>query len=132
MKLEISTESEDLVHYKVVETSYFHIDDFELTMGEKIWQDLVDEGHKLLLFTFNTVIDKFLPHWFQKKLAHYNEKIETEGPMTFVSKIFGKDLLFNMTMTKYPEFRSSDQMIELHMDGRFVDKLTHQTYGEIN
>ena len=37
MQLEISTESEDQVHYKVVELSYFHIDDFNITMGEKIW-----------------------------------------------------------------------------------------------
>ena len=63
---------------------------------------------------------------------HYNEKIATEGPMTFVSPIFGENLPFNMTMTKYPEFRSSDQMIELHMDGRFVDPISHETVGKTN
>ena len=52
--------------------------------------------------------------------------------MTFVSPIFGENLPFNMTMTKYPEFRSSDQMIELHMDGRFVDPISHETVGKTN
>jgi hypothetical protein len=52
--------------------------------------------------------------------------------MTFVSSIFGENLLFNMTMTKYPEFRPSDQMIELHMDGRFVDSVTHQSIDVVN
>lgn len=52
--------------------------------------------------------------------------------MTFVSSIFGENLLFNMTMTKYPEFRPSDQMIELHMDGRFVDPVTHQSIDVVN
>lgn len=52
--------------------------------------------------------------------------------MTFVSTIFGENLPFNMTMTKYPEFRPSDQMIELHMDGRFVDPVTHQSIDVVN
>lgn len=62
----------------------------------------------------------------------YNNKIATEGPMTFVSTVFGQNLPFNMTMTKYPEFRPLDQMIEIHMDGRFVDPITHQTIDSVN
>jgi hypothetical protein len=41
-----------------------------------------------------------------------------------MSKILGKNKPINMTMTKYPQFRSSDQMIELHLDGRFLDVAT--------
>jgi len=65
-------------------------------------------------------------------MVKYNNKIATEGPMTFVHSIFGKTPLFNMTMTKYPEFRPSDQMIELHMDGRFVDSQTFRTIDAVN
>ncbi len=69
---------------------------------------MIDSAHKLLLVTFNTLVDRFLPHFIQKKLVQYNYKIATEGPMTFVSTVFGENVPFNMTMTKYPEFRPSD------------------------
>lgn len=62
MQVEISTQSDDQVHYKVVEMSSFHIDDFEVTMGQKVWQTLIDASHKLLLITFNTLVDRFLPN----------------------------------------------------------------------
>lgn len=92
----------------MVELSSFHIDDFSVTMGQKIWQSLINTAHKGLLITFNTLVDRFLPNYIQKKLVKYNAKIATEGPMTFVSTLFGEHLPFNMTMTKYPEFRPSD------------------------
>lgn len=44
--------------------------------------------------------------------------------MAFVSYKLGDNLPFNYTMVKAPDFRASDQMIELHMDGRFLNPST--------
>lgn len=37
MVIEISTTSYDQVHYKIVETTDFHISDFSIQMKEKTW-----------------------------------------------------------------------------------------------
>jgi len=93
---------------------------------------LIDQGHDLLLVTFNTLVDRFLPNKIQRALVKYNKKIAAEDSMTFVSTVLGRKLPLNMTMTKYPEFRPSDQMIEIHMDGRFVDPVTHKSIDYTN
>ena len=53
-----------------------------------------------------------------------NAKVQKEGPYTFMDNVFGDKFLFNATMTRFPEFRSADNMIELHMDARFLDVST--------
>ena len=70
----------------------------------------------------NYFISYWVPRWINTKMEHFNVKLGNEGPMTFMSKILGKNKPINMTMTKYPQFRSSDQMIELHLDGRYPQR----------
>jgi hypothetical protein len=96
-------------------------------MKEKVWQSLLDKSHKELLATFNTLLNRFLPNRIDRKVVAYNAKIANENSMTFVkTNKMTMNFPFNMTMTKYPEFRASDQMIEIHMDGRFIDPITKQ------
>lgn len=119
--LEVSTSSDDEVHYKVGGNSYFHIDDFSLTMGQWVWQKLVNLNHALLLSLANTFLQHGVPAMIGMKVSHFNNLVANEGPMTFMTNILSDKLPLNITATKYPQFRSSDQMIELHLDGRFLD-----------
>ncbi len=92
---------------------------------------LLIKSHDYLLSTINLVLNRFVPNRIQRKVVAYNNKIAHAGPMTFVNyKIsqmakMDNNLPLNLTMTKAPEFRSSDQMIELHMDGRFINPTTN-------
>jgi hypothetical protein len=55
--------------------------------------------------------------------------LANETPDTFVRKLPIGPLkrlpALNYTMTKAPEFRGSENIIEIHIDGRFYDFETH-------
>ncbi len=132
MRLEVSIDAaKDQVKYKVVEDTDFHIQDFNIKMKESIWNMMLIKSHDYLLTTINLVLNRFVPNRIQRKVVAYNNKIAHGGPMTFVNYAIGhmvhmgNNLPLNLTMTKAPEFRSSDQMIELHMDGRFINPTTN-------
>ena len=61
-----------------------------------------------------------VPYFLDRKLDTLNAAIDSEGPNTFVSTIFNENFPVNFTMTKAPEFRPADDLIEIHMDGRVV------------
>jgi len=44
--------------------------------------------------------------------------------MSFMTTLLSDKLPLNYTSTKYPEFRGADNMIEIHLDGRFLDVST--------
>lgn len=90
-------------------------------MRESVWQVLFDGLHKELLLAINTLVKKILIKHIDAKINAYNAKLMTEGPMSFINYKFGQKFPINATMTKAPEFRHTDQIIELHMDGRFID-----------
>jgi hypothetical protein len=93
-------------------------------MKQHRWNDMLTKWHTPMMNGINYFISYWVPRWINTKMEHFNVKLGNEGPMTFMSKILGKNKPINMTMTKYPQFRSSDQMIELHLDGRFLDVAT--------
>lgn len=68
MVLDVETTSEDEVHFKVGGSSYFHIDDFSLTMGQKVWQTLVNLNHGLLLGLINGFLKTGLPNKIHGKV----------------------------------------------------------------
>ena len=119
--LEIFTTSTDQVHYKIGGTSYAHIDDFTLKMGQWVWQQLVNVNHKLLLLMANSFLGVGAPVIVGKQIQKFNKLVANETPMTFMTEILGQKIPLNVTSTMYPQFRSSDNMIELHLDGRFLD-----------
>lgn len=96
-------------------------------MRESIWNTLIKISHPEILLSLNTIGNTFLQYKVDQKVSEYNAKLAKENGMTFVTDAMGENSPFNYTMTKAPEFRSSDKIIELHMDGRFVNPETNQT-----
>ena len=47
-----------------------------------------------------------------KQIQKFNKLVANETPMTFMTEILGQKIPLNV---------SSDNMIELHLDGRFLD-----------
>jgi hypothetical protein len=43
-----------------------------------------------------------------------------------MTNILGAHRPLNATMTRWPEIRQSDDMVEIHMDGRFLDVATQK------
>ena len=126
MWLEVSIDAaKDEVKYKVVEDTDFHVQDFNIKMKESVWNMLLIKSHDYLLNTINVVLNRFVPNRIQRKVVDYNNKIAHGGPMSIVNYRLGDNLPLNLTMTKAPQFRSSDQMIELHLDGRFINPTTN-------
>ena len=113
------TESTDEVTYKIGGMSYFHVDDFSLTMGQWVWQKLINLNHGLLLSLFNQGLSKLVPHFLHGKVDAFNYKVANND--NFMLGLLGEKFPLNITATKYPQFRNSDQMIELHLDGLFTD-----------
>lgn len=50
-----------------------------------------------------------------------NKFLANENEMSFITTLIGDKIPLSLFNTKYPQFRSSDQMIEVHLDGRFLD-----------
>ena len=86
--------------------SYFHVDDFSLTMGQWVWQKLVNLNHGLLLSLANQGLDKLLPAFLHGKVDAFNKKVATND--NFMLELLGGKLPLNITATKYPQFRNSD------------------------
>lgn len=120
LNLKLNTTSSDQVIYKLGGSSYFHIDDFTITMGQWVWQKLVDVNHGLLLSILNTGIEKILPAYIEGRVGAFNRRVSRND--NFIWKLLNGRVPLNVTATKYPEFRHSDQMIEVHLDGRVTDK----------
>ena len=77
-----------------------------------------------------SVVDKLLGK-LENKLTNtvnnLNDKVANEGPMTWESDIISKFLPLNLTMTAAPEFSNKDGLINLHLDGRFLDVIEQAT-----
>jgi hypothetical protein len=69
----------------------------------------------------NSILASKPPKYINSHVTKLNQKIASENPFSFMTTIISDLLPLNYTATKYPEFRSSDKMIELHIDGRFLD-----------
>lgn len=124
LQVELFTTTTDQVHWALGGHSWFHLDNLNITMKQHRWNDMLATMHTPMMNGINYFISYWVPRWISTKVKHFNAKVANEGPMTFMSKILGKNKPLNTTMTKYPQFRSSDQMIEIHMDGRFLDVAT--------
>lgn len=93
-----------------------------------MWQKLVNLNHGLLLGLINGFLGSGLPNKLHHKVDQFNTKVANEGPMSFMTTLLSDKLPLNYTSTKYPQFSGADNMIELHLDGRFLDVST----GTIN
>jgi len=50
-----------------------------------------------------------------------NKFLAKETEMSFITTLLGEKFPLSLLQTKYPQFRSVDNMIELHIDGRLLD-----------
>lgn len=77
MRVEIAIDTmPDGVHYKVLQTTDVHIEDFTLTMRERVWNNLVRDTYDVLLVSVNTLMNRFIPHKIDKKVNEYNKKLQ--------------------------------------------------------
>jgi hypothetical protein len=108
MHFGVETSTSDQVHWAIKVNPYFHVDSLAITLGETLWNKL----HALLHTPFMWIADYVFSHWvpdqINSKVRAFNEQVDSEGPMTFISKILGVRMPINMTMTKWPQLRSSD------------------------
>lgn len=88
-------------------------------MGQWVWQKLIDVNHGLLLSLLNTGLEHLLPSFLHGKVNAFNAKVANND--NFILHLLGDKFPLNVTATKYPQFRHSDQMIEVHLDGLVSD-----------
>lgn len=93
-------------------------------MGQWYWQHLVDSNHDMLLSTINAIIGVHVPKAINFYVKRFNKFMANETEMSFISTVLGEKFPLSLFQTKYPQLRSSDQIIELHIDGRFLDVST--------
>ena len=125
MQLELSTTSDDQVHWQLHEVTRLSIEDLTLTMSSDFWQILVDKNMNLIKIGIykglKTLIEKI-----DAAAAAFNAKLASDKPWTYWDAPFVYNLMLNTTMTKYPELSPEKDLINIHMDGLFVfDPETH-------
>jgi hypothetical protein len=119
VQIELTTTSDDQVHWQLSETTRLSLGDLTLTMGDKFWNKLVTKHIDLIKGGINkglqAAVNKIdaLAASFNLKLANGDE---------FISASETKP--FNWTMTTAPEFNPSTGLININMDGRYVDPVT--------
>lgn len=130
IQMQAETYSTDGVHYGVSGMSAFHIDDFSIKMGQRVWQVLIDSQHDLLLSMVNLFLYNFVPAIINHKVTQFNTLVANEGPNTFVTNIISDLLPLNLTSTTYPVFSGADETITVHLDGRFIDIATGESVDQ--
>lgn len=102
LQVELFTTTTDQVHWALGGKSWFHLDNLNITMKQHRWNDMLATIHTPMMNGINYFISYWVPRWIGTKIKHFNAKVASEGPMTFMSKILGKNKPLNTTMTKYP------------------------------
>ena len=119
MQLEVSTSSEDEVHWQLHEVTRLSLQDLTLTMSNDFWQTIIDKNMQLIKMGIakglQTLVDMV-----DSKVAAFNLKLASDKPYTYMDTPFVENLLLNTTMTKYPELSREKNFINIHMDGLYV------------
>lgn len=97
------------------------VDDVQVKIKQKIWQSMFNTWHRTIVKTVNGVLGKQVPDFINRQLHKLNAAVDNEDANTFVTGFINEHFPVNMTMTKAPEFRASDDLIEVHLDGLVVD-----------
>lgn len=115
----VSTEIfEDKVHWQLISPISFSLGDLDITIKQKLWQKIINMAHSTISKAANKFLATFIPTFLQVTIDEFNTMLLSDDPMTFETPI--GSLPMNFTMTKAMEFRESDDMIEIHFDGRFL------------
>jgi len=120
MQIELSTSSQDDVHFKLVEASLFHVDDVQVKMKSKFWQFWVNKFHRKIMKTVKQLCTT-ASDLVSTKVDQLNDAIATEGPDSWMIKALSPLLPLNATMTRFLEFSGKDDLIYFNIDGRFKD-----------
>ena len=119
MQLELSTTSDDQVHWQLAETTRISIKDLTLKMDSKFWQTMVDKNMNLIRMGIYKGLQKLVTILADKAKA-FNAKLASDKPYTYLDTPFVQNLLLNTTMTKAPELSREKNQINIHMNGLYV------------
>jgi len=100
LQAELFTTSTDQVHWQLGGKTWFHLDNLNITMKQKRWNDMLTKYHAPMMNGINYFISYWVPRWINTKIAHLNTKLASGNPT--YTKILGKNMPLNTTMTKYP------------------------------
>ena len=82
----------------------------------------------MILSTINALLGVHVPKAINFYVIRLNKFLAKETETSFITNIIGEKFPLSLFPTKYPQFRSVDKMIELHIDGRFLD-VSMSTFG---
>lgn len=118
--IEISINSPDGVMWAIEIAPKWSLDDFVLTVNNYFVQSMIEAHHEKLLNYANFVFG-IIGGELQARVEHINSKVANQGKFTWLSPIISPELPLNITMTKAPFFDVTNDLIELHLDGKFFD-----------
>ena len=122
MQLELTTTSDDQVHWQLQEVTRLSLMDLTLTMDSDFWQILVDKNMNLIRIGIYTGLQKLVEK-IDAAAAAFNLKLAHQDAHTFITNV-KENLPLNMTMTTAPSLSSKKGLIQINMDGRFIDTTT--------
>lgn len=122
----MEADSDDQVHWKIVETSDMSISDFNVTLSNIVADKVAQLLHTVIMNQVQSLI-KSLPEMVNSEVDKINDLIANAGPYTFDVSVGGMPL--NLTMTKAPELQPNSDILRLNFDGLF-NKKENATLGE--
>lgn len=117
MQFDVSTSSNDQVHWQMAENSTVTLTDYTVNCTTAIWQKIIDGAKPEIMSTLKVGI-QLAEGALLGAVDALNEMLATQNATTFVANVAGMPL--NFTMTKFPEFSNALNRITLNIDGEFT------------
>lgn len=92
-------------------------------MTRSDWQNKANKHHSRIKNDINKYLGSRIPKFVQTQVDKYNKQVAND--VTQWSYIVDPELPLNVTSVYAPIFSSSQNSIELHLDGRFLDMKTN-------
>ena len=87
MQLELSTTSDDQVHWQLQEVTRLSMKDLTLTMDSEFWQILVDKNMNLIRIGIYKGLQKLVEK-IDAAAAAFNKKLASDKPWTYLDTPF--------------------------------------------